>query len=127
MAGALDRDGDPPGRADGKGVLICPIAFVSEHVETLVELDHEYAELAARWADALPAGARRRASRRLHRRLAPRGAGSLDRDGVAPHGPWRCPAGMANAPAGREGGMSWNWYDLLRGLHIIAVIAWMAG
>lgn len=32
--------------ADGKGVLVLPIAFVSEHVETLVELDHEYAELA---------------------------------------------------------------------------------
>ena len=32
--------------ADGKGVLICPIAFVSEHVETLVELDHEYAAVA---------------------------------------------------------------------------------
>jgi ferrochelatase len=34
--------------AEGKGVLICPIAFVSEHVETLVELDHEYGELAKR-------------------------------------------------------------------------------
>lgn len=33
--------------AEGKGVIVCPIAFVSEHVETLVELDHEYAELAA--------------------------------------------------------------------------------
>lgn len=32
--------------ADGVGVLLTPIAFVSEHVETLVELDHEYAELA---------------------------------------------------------------------------------
>lgn len=32
--------------AEGKGLLICPVAFVSEHVETLVELDHEYAELA---------------------------------------------------------------------------------
>ncbi len=31
---------------EGLGVVICPIAFVSEHVETLVELDHEYAELA---------------------------------------------------------------------------------
>jgi ferrochelatase len=31
---------------EGKGVLLCPIAFVSEHVETLVELDHEYAILA---------------------------------------------------------------------------------
>jgi ferrochelatase len=27
-------------------VLISPIAFVSEHVETLVELDHEYRTLA---------------------------------------------------------------------------------
>ncbi|WP_342745838.1 ferrochelatase [Caulobacter mirabilis] len=32
--------------AEGRGVLISPIAFVSEHVETLVELDHEYADLA---------------------------------------------------------------------------------
>ena len=33
-------------QTDGKGILITPIAFVSEHVETLVELDHEYGELA---------------------------------------------------------------------------------
>lgn len=32
---------------DGVGVLVTPIAFVSEHVETLVELDHEYGQLAA--------------------------------------------------------------------------------
>ncbi|HEX8569249.1 MAG TPA: ferrochelatase [Caulobacteraceae bacterium] len=32
--------------AEGKGVLLAPIAFVSEHVETLVELDHEYRALA---------------------------------------------------------------------------------
>lgn len=31
---------------DGRAILITPIAFVSEHVETLVELDHEYGELA---------------------------------------------------------------------------------
>ena len=31
---------------DGVGALVSPIAFVSEHVETLVELDHEYGELA---------------------------------------------------------------------------------
>jgi ferrochelatase len=30
----------------GLGVIVTPIAFVSEHIETLVELDHEYAELA---------------------------------------------------------------------------------
>ena len=33
---------------DGVGVIVCPIAFVSEHVETLVELDVEYGELAKR-------------------------------------------------------------------------------
>lgn len=33
---------------DGVGAVVVPIAFVSEHVETLVELDHEYGELAAR-------------------------------------------------------------------------------
>lgn len=32
--------------ADGRGAVVCPIAFVSEHIETLVELDHEYGELA---------------------------------------------------------------------------------
>ena len=32
--------------AEGKGLVIAPIAFVSEHSETLVELDIEYARLA---------------------------------------------------------------------------------
>jgi len=32
--------------AEGKGVVIVPVAFVSEHSETLVELDIEYAHLA---------------------------------------------------------------------------------
>ena len=31
---------------EGKGVMVAPIAFVSEHSETLVELDIEYAKLA---------------------------------------------------------------------------------
>lgn len=34
--------------ADGVGVILSPIAFVSEHVETLVELDIEYAQVAKR-------------------------------------------------------------------------------
>lgn len=34
--------------ADKAGVIVSPIAFVSEHVETLVELDIEYAQLAKR-------------------------------------------------------------------------------
>jgi ferrochelatase len=33
---------------DGTAVLVCPIAFVSEHSETLVELDVEYRHLAER-------------------------------------------------------------------------------
>ena len=33
---------------EGKGVVVLPIAFVSEHSETLVELDHDYAETARR-------------------------------------------------------------------------------
>lgn len=32
--------------SDGVGVVLTPVAFVSEHIETLVELDVEYAELA---------------------------------------------------------------------------------
>ncbi len=31
--------------AEGLGVVIAPIAFVSEHIETLVELDHDYAKV----------------------------------------------------------------------------------
>lgn len=33
---------------DGKGAVVVPIAFVSEHSETLVELDIEYAEMAGK-------------------------------------------------------------------------------
>jgi ferrochelatase len=32
---------------EGLGVIVTPIAFVSEHIETLVELDHDYAAIAA--------------------------------------------------------------------------------
>ena len=45
--GPSTEDALRPAQADGKGVLVAPLAFVSEHVETLVELDHEYAALAA--------------------------------------------------------------------------------
>lgn len=33
--------------ADGKSIILVPIAFVSEHIETLVELDIEYAHVAS--------------------------------------------------------------------------------
>jgi len=78
---------------DGKGVIVSPIAFVSEHVETLVELDHEYAELAqargvtpylrARTPGVQPA---------FIGELARAVTGALPRTGAQPHGPWRCPA-----------------------------------
>ncbi|HEX6859438.1 MAG TPA: ferrochelatase [Caulobacteraceae bacterium] len=34
------------GAEEGLALIVAPIAFVSEHIETLVELDHEYAKLA---------------------------------------------------------------------------------
>ena len=43
---ATDAEIERAGR-DGKGVIVAPIAFVSEHSETLVELDIEYRKLAA--------------------------------------------------------------------------------
>jgi ferrochelatase len=39
--------------AEGLGVIVDPIAFVSEHVETLVELDRDYARVAQK-AGAAP-------------------------------------------------------------------------
>ncbi|PZQ65479.1 MAG: ferrochelatase [Phenylobacterium zucineum] len=80
--------------ADDKvGVIVCPIAFVSEHVETLVELDSEYGELAehlkvcpylrARTPGVQPSfiGA-----------LAGAVTDALSREGANPFGPWLCPA-----------------------------------
>jgi protoporphyrin/coproporphyrin ferrochelatase len=83
--------------AEAKGVLIAPIAFVSEHVETLVELDREYAHLAkgvgcAPYLRAPTPGVDEGFIAELAR-------GVLDAAGRAsgphPHGPWRCPAGHA--------------------------------
>ncbi|TAJ71278.1 MAG: ferrochelatase [Phenylobacterium sp.] len=80
--------------SDGKGVLISPIAFVSEHVETLVELDHEYAELAAGLGLAPYLRARTPGvGAPFIADLARAVTDALPREGVAPYGPWRCPAG----------------------------------
>jgi ferrochelatase len=74
--------------ADGVGAVVVPIAFVSEHVETLVELDIEYGELAHRLGVApylrvpavgtTPAFVTTLAEAALH---------ALSRTGVAPYGP----------------------------------------
>jgi protoporphyrin/coproporphyrin ferrochelatase len=83
--------------AEGRGVLVAPIAFVSEHVETLVELDHEYAKLAGEVGCApylraptpsVDVG--------FIDGLAQAVLTAVERSGgVAPDGPWRCPAGHA--------------------------------
>ena len=85
--------------AEGKGVLISPIAFVSEHVETLVELDREYAELArelhmTRYLRARTPGV----AESFIGTLASAALDALERTGVGPHGPWRCPAGHGKCP-----------------------------
>ena len=45
--GPSTRDEIARAGADGKGAVVVPVAFVSEHSETLVELDVEYAALAS--------------------------------------------------------------------------------
>jgi ferrochelatase len=89
--------------ADGKGVLIAPIAFVSDHVETLVELDHDYAQLAhqvgcAPYLRAPTPGVRARFVEDLaHAVLIALGRVSDSR----PHGPWMCPVGLAKCACHR--------------------------
>ena len=83
--------------AEGRGVLIAPIAFVSEHVETLVELDHDYARVAAEtgckpYLRARTPGVAGAFIAELARAVL-EAAGRPG--GTAPHGPWRCPAGHA--------------------------------
>ena len=83
--------------AEGKGVLIAPIAFVSEHVETLVELDHEYAKLAREVGCAPYLRARTPGVRPVFiESLVAATLEALERPGGArPYGPWLCPAGHA--------------------------------
>jgi ferrochelatase len=79
---------------DGKGVLIAPIAFVSEHVETLVELDHEYAALAERLGVTPYLRARTPGtSADFIGALADAVSEALTRNTTHPFGPWLCPAG----------------------------------
>ena len=82
--------------AQDKGVLVAPIAFVSEHVETLVELDHDYARLAQEvgckpYLRAPTPGV----SQPFIDALAQAALAALGRSGEArPYGPWLCPAGL---------------------------------
>ena len=94
--------------AEGRGVIVAPIAFVSEHVETLVELDHEYAELAREVGAAPYLRARTPGVREVFiESLAEAVLASLERTGgVAPHGAWRCPAGHGKCALKTEGALT---------------------
>jgi ferrochelatase len=81
--------------AEGIGVLIDPIAFVSEHVETLVELDRDYAELAKK--AGVPVYLRAptvRTAPAFIDGLADAVLRALDRSGDTPDGA-ACPAGFS--------------------------------
>lgn len=86
---------------EGKGVIVTPIAFVSEHVETLVELDHEYAELAQEVGAApyirVPALG---AAPEFIGGLAAMIGKALAAHGIVPGSDWRC--GEFNCPC-KEG------------------------
>ncbi len=78
--------------ADGLALVVVPIAFVSEHVETLVELDHEYGELAR--GAGCPAYVRVPAlsvTGTFIEGLAGLVTDSLDRLGTAPGAGYACP------------------------------------
>lgn len=89
-----------------KGVLVAPIAFVSEHVETLVELDYEYAALAR--TAGCPLFLRAPAvgvAETFIRQLADIALGSLGRTDVADAGGARwCPARLKRCPSERGAG-----------------------
>jgi ferrochelatase len=90
--------------AEGLGVIITPIAFVSEHVETLVELDHDYARFAKQVG--CPAYVRVRAlgvTPAFIEALARMVKSALDRrDGTQPASAWRCGPGWKHCPTRRE-------------------------
>ena len=90
--------------AEGKGVLVSPAAFVSEHVETLVELDHEYAEVAREAGCAPYLRARTPGVRTAFvEALAAATLDALERDrGAKPYGFWLCPSGWGKCACARE-------------------------
>lgn len=89
---------------DGKAVLVAPIAFVSEHVETLVELDHEYAELAQKVGAAPYLRARTPGvAADFIDALSAAVLDAAERDGTRPFGPWLCPAGHAKCACRGQG------------------------
>ena len=124
-----DRRRNPPRRRGGEALVVVPIAFVSEHSETLVELDIEYRHLADK--DGVPAIARVPALEpvQLHRGLAElvRGAEGAEYSPISET--WRTDLRrrLHRLPAQKELTPMENWYLWIKSVHVIAVIAWMAG
>ena len=89
-------------------MIVCPISFVSEHIETLVELDHDYAVLAQ--ADGVEPYIRVPAlgvQAHFIQSLAQSVKSALDRaqaglGDVEPGGTWRCGGEYGRCPC-REG------------------------
>jgi len=90
--------------AEGKGVVVCPVSFVSEHIETLVELDHDYAVFAAEQnaepyirvpALGIDAGFIQGLARAVTSTLERAEAGQGD---IEPGSPWRCSRDLARCP-----------------------------
>ena len=90
--------------AEGMGVLISPIAFVSEHIETLVELDHDYASL----ADRVGCPVYLRAPALGIEQSFIDGLGQLVQKALAgpcatlPGGPWRCGDQWRGCPRNKD-------------------------
>lgn len=90
---------------EGLGVVIAPIAFVSEHVETLVELDHEYAKAGAlAGCTAYVRAPALGVEAAFIEALADVALASLARrSGSGPGSGFTCPAKWSKCPAKREG------------------------
>jgi len=83
----------------GLALMVTPIAFVSEHIETLVELDHEYRELAVE--AGCPAYIRVAAlgvDPGFISGLSRAVVEALPREGVAPTCAWRCGGDRSQCP-----------------------------
>ena len=79
------------GSREGLALVVAPIAFVSEHIETLVELDHDYARLAE--ANGCPAYIRAPAlgvDEAFIGSLARLAVEALQRGGVCPGSAYAC-------------------------------------
>jgi ferrochelatase len=83
--------------SEGLGVLIAPIAFVSEHVETLVELDHEYREVADAAGVSPYLRSRTPGVREPFIQLLAEAVLAATK-GPAAHGGWVCPAHCGKCP-----------------------------